>query len=112
MADEKKKLSMVLRVAGKDLDLAGALPLNMGDLEDLEANSVDMSRLTAGGTVHLLWHLCKKLDKDITRADVRAVSVPDMARIMQVATEAAKSDPTSSSLSTSSPASTDGAAAT
>ena len=87
----------IVRLGEREIDLNKALPLTIGDLEDLEANSVDVNKLNAGNLIHLIWHLAKKIEPLVTRDEVRKLPVKLMNELAKSVQDASIPDPTPAS---------------
>lgn len=106
MTEARKKtepLKPIIVMVGSDsVNLLEALPLNIGDIEDLEKNGVvlDGGSLKTSDLVHVVLHIAQKLNKDAKRDDVRKLSVPDMKRLNDAIKVMSEPDPPSPGSST------------
>jgi len=74
----------MLKINGKEVHLKKALPLTIGDWEDLEDIGVTPSTLGKGSYKLLrmfLTHVCNKANNEITANDVRSLTLEQMMEL-------------------------------
>ena len=72
---------MIYEINGKQADLTKALPLKLGDFEDLEGKGItqkDLSSLTFKQMRILVEHILQKANPTITTEDVRGMTLESM----------------------------------
>lgn len=85
------------KVNGKDVDLAKALPLTIGDLKVLKKNGCDLIRkgtaLELEDLSTLFLHICRKSDPEITEQDIDTVPLTMLTYVGQAASKQEMGDP-------------------
>lgn len=72
---------MIYEINGKKVDLGLALPLTLGDYEDVEAKGISQKDLVDLSFKHvriLVEHVLQKANKDVTTDDVRNLTLNQM----------------------------------
>lgn len=83
-------MNQQFEINGKAIDLSIALPLTMGDWEDLEDEGVTIDKLNndKGGIsfktmTSFLLHICKKANDNVDRNDIRSMSMDTMHTLLE-----------------------------
>jgi hypothetical protein len=109
---------MEIKVNGKTLDFAAALPFTLGDWRAFEKlglmNAQGEAQIEGPEPVFkMIHHFTKKIDPNATEADVDTIAMTDLGELSTFLLKSLgapeEPDPTSSARSTDSPAPTDGA---
>ncbi len=77
-------VSTTISINGTSYDLRKAMPLTVGDWEDLDSKGVlegDTIRQTVTASIDLVLQLVKKISPEITRDEVRNISIVDMREV-------------------------------
>lgn len=74
---------MILKLGDKEVDLAKAFPMTIGDFKALEGLGVlnekgDMDTASPTKMVSFLFHLLHKADESVTEAEVENISLDDL----------------------------------
>lgn len=84
---------MLITLNGRDVNLSKALPLSLGNWEDLEAEGVsqnDMAKPTAKQVVTFVHFVLRKCDASVTRDEVRALAIdgPEINALLEAVNSA------------------------
>jgi len=76
---------MELKLGSKTVNLAGALPLTLGDGETLEKAGIDIRKgdMTMGQIVVFIGHLARKIDQTVTDDEIRKLTLPELGNAME-----------------------------
>lgn len=77
---------MIYEINGKKVDLTKALPLKLGDYEDLEGKGVaqkDLHSLSFRNMRVLVQHILQKANPEVTTEDVRGMTLEQMVEMQK-----------------------------